>query len=206
MSASGNKKDEIYSEEKESFKYKLSKPNIVENQEFYQRNVYGLEHKKLLMNNLKYKKEFDEDYERKRNEIIMRSKRNFKNEQKYSRNYDKYDPNNPNFVELLGRWSGLYGCEKYYSGSKQECWDGGGVWYDGIWSKDECLSIRGCREPKSHYCAYKIDGSQGSIDFVTNKTVEECEKCGGYFVILIFHNLLFYFILFSILNLFYFHS
>eukprot|EP01091_Cochliopodium_minus_P009654 TRINITY_DN2419_c0_g1_i5.p1 TRINITY_DN2419_c0_g1~~TRINITY_DN2419_c0_g1_i5.p1 ORF type:complete len:695 (+),score=110.25 TRINITY_DN2419_c0_g1_i5:1878-3962(+) len=83
------------------------------------------------------------------------------------------------FSSTLGQWSGINGCEVYYSNTEANCVAGGGVWKESISTRRSCLSVMACHENDSKYCKYKYDGSPGSEDFVTNKTMAECIKCGG---------------------------
>ena len=55
-------------------------------------------------------------------------------------------------------------------------------WLPQIITKDECLAKKGCKENVLDYCAYKANGDTGNVDLVTNKTEEECKKCGGNYV------------------------
>lgn len=60
----------------------------------------------------------------------------------------------------------------------------------------------GCFQSKSSFCLYNINGMRGNFDGVTNKSLEECNLCGGSYVINIinfyYYFYIYYFILFFI--------
>eukprot|EP01091_Cochliopodium_minus_P015779 TRINITY_DN5706_c0_g1_i1.p1 TRINITY_DN5706_c0_g1~~TRINITY_DN5706_c0_g1_i1.p1 ORF type:complete len:1580 (-),score=362.71 TRINITY_DN5706_c0_g1_i1:69-4550(-) len=90
------------------------------------------------------------------------------------------DPNIPNFIFELDTWTSN-GCARVANaGSEADCISGGGIWLTQIYTKADCQG-RGtrCKEPLSQFCPYKVDGTVGSIDLLTNKTQTECATCGG---------------------------
>ena len=82
--------------------------------------------------------------------------------------------------------------------SEADCVAGGGFWLRQITEKNECKNgATRCEETTSHFCPFKVDGTQGSLDFRTNKTSSDCTACGGknviYFFFYLYEELIFLF-------------
>ena len=77
---------------------------------------------------------------------------NKKKEVARSTNLGYINPNDPVFQREFDRWSAITGCS-YHDITQTQCFEGGGIWLNRYFSKQECSSAEGCREPPSHFCS-----------------------------------------------------